>query len=189
VFLSTDSGDTWNEIALPTSNSANPDLVSALVIFNSSTLYVGTVRGALYRLRKGSGGWSNAGVAQLNSPRSGFISDIVVLGTAQRIIWLSYSSFGGGHVYRSLNSGSNWSNRTGNLPDIPVNAIVIDPQNEQRLYAATDHGVYKSTNSGTQWQDFSNGLPNVVVGDLILHERLRLLRAGTRNRGTWQVAI
>jgi hypothetical protein len=32
-------------------------------------------------------------------------------------------------------------------------------------------------------------LPNALVGDLILHVRRRVLRAGTRNRGCWEVNI
>lgn len=87
------------------------------------------------------------------------------------------------------NGGKTWSNRTGNMPDIPVNAIVIDPKNTQRIFAATDHGVYQSLNAGTKWTDFSNGLPNAVIGDMILHQRRRVLRAGTRNRGAWEVAL
>ncbi|MGZ5146790.1 MAG: hypothetical protein ACXWCP_24880, partial [Burkholderiales bacterium] len=77
----------------------------------------------------------------------------------------------------------------GNLPDIPVNALVIDPANTSTLYAATDNGVYRSTDAGKKWIDFSNGLPNALVGDLILHVRRRVLRAGTRNRGCWEVSI
>jgi photosystem II stability/assembly factor-like uncharacterized protein len=128
-------------------------------------------------------------VTQLTSSRSEFVSDIVVLGASKRIIWTSCSAFGGGHVFRSTNGGKTWGDRTGNLPDIPVNAIVIDPKNQRRIFAATDHGVYQSKNSGTKWTDFSNGLPNAVVGDMILHERRRVLRVGTHNRGAWEVDI
>jgi hypothetical protein len=32
-------------------------------------------------------------------------------------------------------------------------------------------------------------LPNVIVGDLLMHESQRLLRAGTRSRGAWEVAV
>ena len=92
-------------------------------------------------------------------------------------------------MFRSTNSGKSWSDRTGNLPDIPVNAIVIDPKNHRRIFAATDHGVYQSKNSGVKWSDFSNGLPNAVVGDMILHERRRMLCIGTHNRGAWEVDI
>ena len=88
-----------------------------------------------------------------------------------------------------MNGGTAWTDKGGNLPDIPVNAIVVDPKANERLFAATDHGVYQTRNSGGTWKDFSNGLPNVVVGDMILHERQRLLRIGTRNRGAWEVKI
>ena len=88
-----------------------------------------------------------------------------------------------------MDGGKTWKDRSGNLPDIPVNAIVVDPQNLQSVFAATDHGVYRTQNSGDKWADFSNGLPNAVVGDMILHGRRRLLRVGTRNRGAWEVKI
>jgi photosystem II stability/assembly factor-like uncharacterized protein len=105
------------------------------------------------------------------------------------MIWATCSTFKGAHVFASSNGGSAWSNRTGNLPDIPVNALVLDPANPKHLYVATDNGVYRSTDGGTKWIDFSNGLPNALVGDLVFHARLRLLRAGTRNRGCWEVKI
>jgi ligand-binding sensor domain-containing protein len=75
------------------------------------------------------------------------------------------------------------------LPDVAVNAIVIDPKSSQRLFIATDRGVYRSSNAGATWQAFSNGLPNVIVGDLLLHAGSRLLRAGTRSRGAWELRL
>jgi photosystem II stability/assembly factor-like uncharacterized protein len=75
------------------------------------------------------------------------------------------------------------------MPVIPVNAIVVDPKDQQRVFAATDHGVYQTKDAGGKWSDFGNGLPNAVIGDMILHERRRLLRVGTRSRGVWEVNI
>jgi photosystem II stability/assembly factor-like uncharacterized protein len=128
-------------------------------------------------------------VKALATPRDGYVSDIVVPAAANATVWVTCSTFGGAHVFRSTNGGAAWSNRTGNLPDIPVNALVSDPANPDHLYAATDNGVYRSTDGGAKWLDFSNGLPNALVGDLVFHARLRLLRAGTRNRGCWDVKI
>lgn len=184
LFVSEDSGDSWSEVDFGTGAKA-----SAISIFSTNTIFVGTEDGSLVRVRRGNAGWSNATVTPLSSPRNGFISDIVVPGQPNKVVWISYSSFGGEHVFRSLNGGTSWTDRSGNLPDIPVNAIVVDPKEGQRVFAATDHGVYQTRNSGGKWTDFSNGLPNVVVGDLILHARLRLLRAGTRNRGAWELKI
>jgi photosystem II stability/assembly factor-like uncharacterized protein len=190
VFVSGDRGDTWSEVLLPDSNSPEPDLASAIVIVDSSTIIVGTVDGNLYRITRVGRRWGDdATVTPLASPRHGYISDIVVPGSPSKTIWVSVSALRGGHVFRSLNGGTSWTDRTGNLPDIAVNAIVVDPKDTARVFAATDNGVYCTTNAGTRWTDFSNGLPNAVVGDLILHARLRLLRAGTRNRGAWEVGI
>ncbi len=191
VYVSPDAGNSWQEVLLPTSNAARPDLASAITIVGTNTIFVGTARGQLYRITRGGGanGWTNAQVETLTSPRAAYLSDIVVPGTPTRTIWVSCSAFGGAHIFRSTNGGRTWTDRSGNLPDIPVNAIVVDPNEGQRVFAGTDNGVYRTTNAGTRWVDFSNGLPNAVVGDLILHERRRILRAGTRNRGAWEVNI
>lgn len=189
VFVSEDAGTTWAEVLLPTSNDADPDVASALAVVGSRDVYVGTAQGNMYRLTRASGGWKNAAVKSLKRPRAGYISDIVVPGAAGGTLWATCSTFSGAHVFLSTNGGSTWSNRTGNLPDIPVNALVVDPANLKHLYAATDNGVYRSTDGGLKWIDFSNGLPNALVGDLVFHVRLRLLRAGTRNRGCWEVKI
>jgi photosystem II stability/assembly factor-like uncharacterized protein len=186
LFVSGDSGGSWVEVDF---GGAAGEKASALSIVDPKTIFLGTEKGRLVRIDRVRSGWAKATVTQLTSPRSEFVSDIVTLGVLKRIIWTSCSAFGGGHVFRSTNRGNTWGDRTGNLPDIPVNAIVIDPKNQRRIFAATDHGVYQSKNSGTKWTDFSNGLPNAVVGDMILHERRRILRVGTHNRGAWEVDI
>jgi photosystem II stability/assembly factor-like uncharacterized protein len=187
VFVSSDSGGSWTEIALPTSSAAQPDIASAVTIVAAGAILIGTVRGKVYRLSVGSGGWSNARVQLLASPRTGFISDLVYDGSSA--LWASCSVVSGAHVFRSTDGGQTWTDRSSNLPTIPINALVIDPTDANTLYAAADHGVYKTADAGASWSDFSNGLPNVIVSDMIMHQTQRLLRAGTRSRGTWEVAI
>jgi photosystem II stability/assembly factor-like uncharacterized protein len=184
VFVSDDTGNTWKEIDF----GGQGEQASAVAIFGN-TIFIGTEKGRLARIDRASSGWGKATVTALTSPRRAFISDIVALDPNQKTLWISYSSFGGGHVFRSKDKGKTWTNQTGNIPDIPVNAIVIDPKDDQRLFAATDHGVYQSRDAGASWTDFSNGLPNAVVGDMIFHERQRILRVGTHNRGAWEVNI
>jgi photosystem II stability/assembly factor-like uncharacterized protein len=189
VFVSDDAGDNWQELELPTSRDSKPDIATAMAVVGARDIFVGTEKGGMYRITRAANGWAGATVKTLGSPRDGYISDIVVPGAADGTVWATSSTFGGAHVLRSTNGGASWSNRTGNLPDIPVNALVADPANSEHLYAATDNGVYRSTDAGAKWLDFSNGLPNALVGDLVFHARLRLLRAGTRNRGCWEVKI
>ena len=36
---------------------------------------------------------------------------------------------------------------------------------------------------------FASSLPNSYVGDLLFHQHARVLRAGTRNRGVWEIPV
>jgi hypothetical protein len=72
------------------------------------------------------------------------------------------------------------------MPDIPVNALAIEPGNPDIMYIATDVAVFRTTNGGTTWTQFSEGLPNCAVFDLRLHDSHRLLRAATHSRGLWE---
>jgi len=72
------------------------------------------------------------------------------------------------HVYWSTNFGAQWLNVSSNLPDVPVSALVIDPNSANTVYVGTDTGVYFTQNI-TQcaqqdcWQQYGAGLPNTVV--------------------------
>lgn len=53
---------------------------------------------------------------------------------------------------------SRWNG--GRLPDIPVNAIVIEPNRPDTIYIGTDIGVFRTINGSSTWTRFSQGLPN-----------------------------
>ncbi len=94
-----------------------------------------------------------------------------------------------GHVYKTSNSGASWADISGNLPDIPVNALVIDPDLAQTLYIATDAGVMVTTDEGATWSSLGQGLPNVVVTSLVMQRKSRLLRAATHGRSVWDIVV
>jgi hypothetical protein len=94
-----------------------------------------------------------------------------------------------GHIFMSTNGGTAWSNVSGDLPDIPVNKLLIDPDNISHILAATDLGVFETTNGGTDWVTMSrNGsMPNVAVFDLAMRQFDRIVLAGTHGRGMYQL--
>jgi hypothetical protein len=105
------------------------------------------------------------------------------------------SGFGISHVWRGAVAtgglSAAWTNISGTgagvLPDIPVNALALDPVAPYNTYyIATDVAVYRTINAGATWTQFSQGLPNCAVFDLRLHNPTRLLRAGTHGRGLWE---
>jgi len=48
-------------------------------------------------------------------------------------------------VYATVNGGADWSNITSNLTNAPANSIVVDPNDANTLYVATDTGVWVTT--------------------------------------------
>jgi len=102
---------------------------------------------------------------------------------------------GPGHVWQTANAGATWSDFTGNLPDSPVNAVVVYPAMSQ-VFVATDVGVFASSTSAASWTelgptsstDAPGFLPNVAVTALAVFNSggQQLLRASTYGRGIWQ---
>jgi photosystem II stability/assembly factor-like uncharacterized protein len=86
------------------------------------------------------------------------------------------------HVFRTTNFGQTWTDISGNLPEIPVNVLVVDPDDTQTLYVGNDAGVYVTHNLGGTWAALGSGMPNTVVSDLYLHDPTRKLVAGTHGR-------
>lgn len=69
----------------------------------------------------------------------------------------------GSKVYKTTNRGANWTNITGNLPNVPVGDLVPHPTNDNLLYLGTEMGCYKTTNGGQQWIRWNNGMPEAAI--------------------------
>src|SRR5439155_8113423 len=67
----------------------------------------------------------------------------------------------GGHVFKTTDGGASWTDISGNLPSVPVNAIVVDPDIPQTFYIATDAGVMVTADGGGTWSSLGKGLPRV----------------------------
>jgi hypothetical protein len=105
---------------------------------------------------------------------------------------------GTGHVWKTTNFGAAWTDFTANLPDSPVNAVVVDSVNGV-VYVGSDVGVFFSSTSAANWTELgpnpsssqSGFLPNVAVTALGLFNSggQELLRASTYGRGMWQYPV
>ncbi|MDW8480035.1 MAG: hypothetical protein RML12_09935 [Xanthomonadales bacterium] len=77
---------------------------------------------------------------------------------------------------------------TGNLPNIPANAVAFNPKWPQQVFVGTDWGLYFTNDVRAHppvWQRFDNGLPRVMVWDLAIDRGLTALAAFTRGRGAY----
>lgn len=84
-------------------------------------------------------------------------------------------------VFKTTDGGQNWSDISSNLPNIPVNDIIVYPA-ENILFVATDLNVWYSKDDGSNWTILGNNLPFTVVMDLKFHEPTKTLYAGTFGR-------
>lgn len=121
--------------------------------------------------------------------------------------WVGYAAMGGfdqntpttpGHVFRVTCTntppplGSNcatfvWENKTGNLPNIPVEAILPNPKYPQQVFAGTDWGLYFTndiTAASPVWFHFE-GMPHVMIWDMVIDRGYTTLALFTRSRGAW----
>ena len=103
------------------------------------------------------------------------------------IIYVTYSGFGSGHVFVTEDFGQSRMDITGSLPDIPTNAIAVNPDYPQVLYVGNDLGVYMSEDYGSTWNSFQMGLPEAVIAmDLVVSRPNRKLRLATHGNGAYQ---
>ena len=97
-----------------------------------------------------------------------------------------------GHVYRvtcNANCGSfTWVDKTGNLPNIPVDSIIANPNFPQQVFAGTDIGLYYTDDirvASPVWYRFNSGLPNVMIWDMSIDRGNTTLALFTRGRGAF----
>lgn len=122
------------------------------------------------------------------------------------IAYVTFSGFSGnnpnfadnlGHVFKTTNGGVTWTDFSGNLPNVPVNDLVVDHEGQpthDALYVATDVGVFTcqtpETSNCTTWTVVGAGsLPAVVVHSLFLRGESRNLMAGTHGRSAWNIQL
>ena len=100
-----------------------------------------------------------------------------------------------GHVFRVVCTmvstpcdGFTWTDVDGNLPDIPVDSVIVNPNYPSQVFAGTDFGLYYTddiTANPPVWNRFNNGLPNVMIWDMSVDRGSTTLALWTRSRGAY----
>src|SRR5262249_16795277 len=121
--------------------------ISAIAIAPQSddVRLVGTNVGLVF-LSTTSGATTMTNVTGAISPLR-YIGRVAIDPTNSNVAYVCLNGFGltsGQHVWKTTNllSGApTWSVAGSGIPDVPVNAFVVDPADTQTLYAGTDIGV------------------------------------------------
>jgi hypothetical protein len=156
IFKSTDGGATWQaansglfgkETARERNHRLIEGYVYALLVDPRSpeTVYAATIERGLLKSTNGGASWRPVGVRTSE--------DAVVLDPKDPETIYVGGAMGGreykGGVFKSTDGGSTW--RAAGLQGRTVDALTIDPQHSQTLYAGTDTGAFKSRDGGKSW--------------------------------------
>jgi len=194
LYQTTNGASSWTAIA---PNLGNFSIVTISVApTDSNTVYVGTEIGTVFVTRNAGAG-SGAVFQELdNGLPNRVITQVTVDPTTPTTAYASFSGFsscsacdGKGHIFETTNGGTSWASITGGLPDIPVNALVVDPVIANTIYAATDVGSFVTADGGNTWAPLVTGLPNVAVLGLTVDPSTRTLWAGTHGRSMWALQL
>jgi IPT/TIG domain len=206
LYQTTNGGTSWSAISadLTSDNSQNFVTTIAVAPSSSNAIYAGTSDGRIWQSSQALSGATDIHMVNQTNQSGRSVTAIAVDSANAKSAFAAYSGFscpgvngcdGLGHVFFSNNSGASWLRVDGNLPDVPVNDIVIDPADatDNTVYVATDSGVYASANAtaggATTWSVLQSGLPNAQVLALRLRNTSRTLVAATHGRGLWSLLL
>lgn len=192
LYRSNDRGDHWSRVNPPASFRTDgwPTTISVSPA-NHNLVWVGTSTGKVYlfdfdagKVTQLSTGLPNRYVTKIEAAR----------GNAE-IVFVTYSGYNAntpaspGKVFKSTNRGQSWINISGNLPDVPVSALALDPANLNRIWVGSDVGVFMTEDGGATWNSFRLNMPVVASMDLKYNATTGYLMASTHGRGMWRMGI
>ncbi len=201
IFYRTlDGGLTWQQKSFdltngPSTGSLTYGTISTIAASpsDSTVIYVGTDDGNVWVTQNAAEDyfftWTNISAALPNR----WITRVAVDPYDASIAYVTLSGYKVDdllpHIYRTDNYGTTWTPINGNLPDFPINDVIIDPDLENTLYIGTDFGAFYSTNLGVTWNSLGTNIPMVPIHDLDFHPGDRKLLAGTHGRSMFTLDL
>ncbi|MBK6418023.1 MAG: hypothetical protein IPF79_02365 [Ignavibacteria bacterium] len=72
-------------------------------------------------------------------------------------------SYGTSQVWKTTDLGESWWPAWNHMPNVPVNTIVLHPDDDEVAFVGTDIGVFATYDGGRSWSQFGVGLPRSPV--------------------------
>jgi uncharacterized repeat protein (TIGR01451 family) len=188
VYQTSDGAGSWTPISGDLTGGGDLSAI-AVAPSNGNTVYVGSNDGRFHVTTNAGSGTGSIWIDRSSGLPNRSITAIAVdLANSQKV-YVALSGFDSGHVFKTTNGGLSWTNISSNLPNIPADDLVIDPNLANTLYVATDIGVFRKTNAGSNWSTLVSGLPRSPVLSLRMHGPTRTLRAATHGRSAWDIHV
>ncbi len=194
VYKTTDGADNWSAISSDLTNGdqgAGFGTITTMAVSptDPNSILAGTDDGNVWLTTSGGSFWTDvSGALPVR-----WVTQVAFDPTNSSIAYVTFSGLRWdediSHIYRTVDGGNNWTDISSNIPDAPINGMLVDPHFPDVLYVASDVGVYFSTDTGGFWQVLGSGLPAVSTYDLKMHAGSRLLVAGTHGRSMFSLDL
>jgi hypothetical protein len=189
LYRSSDSGATMLKVS---QEGTMGGAISAIGISpqNDNVRILGTSTGGIFGTTTGGNPLLN--LDALGQIPDNFVGRTIVDPNNVNTAYVTLQVFGVNNVWKTTNLNvvnPTWTAVVSGLPQVPVSAFVVDPQDSNALYAGTDIGVYQSLDGGGSWLPYGTGLPRVAVFDAEISNVHRILRIATHGRGLFEIGI
>ncbi len=190
IYQTRNGADSWVVISpdlskgLPTASLGTVTSI-AVAASNSNVIYAGTDDGNVWVTKNDGESWTDV----THGLPYRWVTRITVDPANEAIAYVTFSGLKWKspqpHVFRTADMGESWQDISNNLPDAPVNAILVDPVYSNLLYLGSDVGCYFSPDYGGTWYALGAELPVVPVYSMDIHRVLRRLVIGTHGRSMY----
>lgn len=198
MYKSLDKGANWFEISPDLSNGIGPSsypivyaTITTLDVAASDpdVIYAGTDDGNVHVTTDGGQTWTKIS----NNLPVRWVTRVAVDPRNALDCYVTLSGYryhdNMSHIYHTTDGGANWVDIQGNLPDMPINTLVVDTMLNQ-IYIGSDAGVYHTAiNQWNNWNVLGSGMPAAPVTDLRLHYPTHSLTAATYGRSMYNLSL
>jgi photosystem II stability/assembly factor-like uncharacterized protein len=150
---------------------------------SSSKLFVGTRFGYLFKISNAN---TSATWSQIGDPNFFGSISAINFGSNENEIMVTFHNYGTVNVWYTSNGGTSWQKKEGDLPDIPVKDILMNPLRNNEVIIATNLGVWYTNNffdSSPHWLRAENGMKDVKVTSFDIRTADNEVLASTYGRG------
>ena len=193
LWRSTDNGSNWSVISGDLTqggeNYFHTLTCIAVSSINSEYIMTGSGDGKVHISTDNGASWNDI----TDGLPLRWMTDVVFDPLDENTVYATVSGFRWDeplpHVFKSIDLGVNWIDISGNLPQIPINQLVIDPDDTNELIVGTDAGIYMTVDGGENWESITGNMPMVPIVAFKLIPDTKDLYAATYGISTFKINL
>jgi len=161
--------------------------------YTANRVYFGMASGGKIIRVDGADGASPTGVDITGGsmPTGGVYMNCINTGSSDQYLVASYTNYGTSSIWVTTNGGTSWTAVEGNLPDLPVYWAMFHPDDNGKMFIATETGIWETdllNGASTVWVP-NTSFPTVRTTMLKYRSSDRTVLASSYGRGLWTSVI